>query len=52
MGDRQNEIPVDKLLLYFTIEPVERVQEVLAAFQEKRAFDDVFTRGLYYTGTN
>ena len=51
MGDRPKALAVDVGTLYFTIEPAERVAQVLRMFQAGEPFDEEFTRGLYFRGT-
>ena len=48
LGDRLREVPADLAVAAFTIEPRERVSEVLQLLTQGRAFDGEFTRGLYY----
>lgn len=52
MGDKQEQIPTDRLIAYFTVESRQRVAAVLAQLAAQKPFDGEFTRGLYYKGTN
>ena len=49
MGDRLTEMPVDLAVAAFTLEPADRVEEVLTRLFHQQPFDGEFTRGLYYT---
>ena len=49
MGDRLTEMPVDLAVAAFTLEPADRVEEVLTHLFHQQPFDGEFTRGLYYT---
>ena len=49
MGDRLTEMPVDLAVATFTLEPADRVEEVLTRLFHQQPFDGEFTRGLYYT---
>lgn len=51
MGDKQNELPAEILLLAFTIETQAQAGAVLSQFLSRRSFDGAFTRGLYFKGT-
>ena len=49
MGDRLNEIPnVDYLLLYFTNETQNEVEDVLNSYLRNKKFTGDYTRNLYY----
>ena len=48
MGDRPGELPVDLAVAAFTLEPAERVAQVLHLILQKQPFDGEFTRGLSY----
>lgn len=51
LADRKNELDgIDFQVLYFTDESPERVDEVIAAYQNGTSPDCDFTRGLYYRG--
>lgn len=50
-GDRRGALPAALPLLYFTMEPPERVRAVLEMFGAGAPFDGAFTRGLYEKGT-
>ena len=52
MGDKQEQIPADVLTAYFTVETREQAAAILAQISAGKPFDDDFTRGLYYKGTN
>ena len=49
MGDRLTEMPVDLAVAAFTLEPADRVEDVLTHLFHQQPFDGEFTRGLYYT---
>ena len=49
MGERLTEMPVDLAVAAFTLEPADRVEEVLTRLFHQQPFDGEFTRGLYYT---
>ena len=49
MGDRLTEMPVDLAVAAFTLEPADRVEDVLTHLFHRQPFDGEFTRGLYYT---
>ena len=49
MGDRLTEMPVDLAVAAFTLEPADRVEEVLTLLFHQQPFVGEFTRGLYYT---
>ena len=49
MGDRLTEMPVNLAVAAFTLEPADRVEEVLTRLFHQQPFDGEFTRGLYYT---
>lgn len=48
MGDRQQEIPCDFLVLYFTNERPQWAVQVLKQMRAKRKCYEEYTRGLYY----
>lgn len=47
-ADRVKEIPADWMVLHFTIEPPERVEEVVRMALAQRAYDGKMTRGLLF----
>lgn len=51
MGDKQEQIPSDVIIAYFTIETRDRAEKVISLLLKGEAFDGEFTRGLYYKGT-
>ncbi len=52
LADRQEELQfLDFLILYFTSETPERVNEVISAYKNNLPPDTKHTRGLYYRGT-
>lgn len=48
MGDRLNEMPVDRVVAAFTLESASRAAQILERLFAGRSFDGEFTRGLYY----
>ena len=52
MGDKPAALPVDVGTAYFTTENAQRVAQVLQLLKRGNAFDNEFTRGLYFKGTN
>ena len=52
MGDKPDALAVDYGVAYFTDESPERAAQVLRLIQRKAPYDDEFTRGLYFKGTN
>lgn len=53
IADRRSEMTgLDFEVLYFTDEQADRVDEVLAAYEEGRAPDCEYTRGLYFRGVD
>ncbi|MCR4747811.1 MAG: U32 family peptidase [Clostridiales bacterium] len=51
LADRQADLKsIDFQLLYFSVEPPEKVSAVLSAFRDQDEPEGEFTRGLYYRG--
>ena len=52
MGDKPGALPVDYGVAYFTTESREEAGRVLDQIVRAQPFEDEFTRGLYFKGTN
>ena len=52
MGDKPGVLPVDYGVAYFTTESREEAGRVLDQIVRAQPFEDEFTRGLYFKGTN
>ena len=52
MGDKPGALPVDYGVAYFTTESREEAGRVLGQIVRAQPFEDEFTRGLYFKGTN
>ena len=52
MGDKPGVLPVDHGVAYFTTESREEAGRVLDQIVRAQPFEDEFTRGLYFKGTN
>ena len=52
MGDKPDALAADYGVAYFTDETADRAAAVLALLKSGRPYDDEFTRGLYFKGTN
>ncbi len=52
MGDKPGALAVDYGVAYFTIESKEQASDILEKIRVHAPFDDDFTRGLYFKGTN
>lgn len=50
MADRLQEVNCDFITLYFVQETQEQVEEIWHLFKQKKPFEKLFTRGLYYKG--
>lgn len=52
MGDKPGALAVDYGVAYFTMESREQAEEILNMIRARAPFEDDFTRGLYFKGTN
>ena len=52
MGDKPGALAVDYGVAYFTLESREEVAQILEMIRTHAPFEDDFTRGLYFKGTN
>ena len=52
MGDKPGALTVDYGVAYFTLESRERAAEILDKIRQHAPFEEDFTRGLYFKGTN
>lgn len=50
LADRKNEFNTDVLLLSFTDETKEEIEEILSSYKNSDKCKNLFTRGLYYRG--
>jgi putative protease len=52
MGDKADQMPTDYLTLYFTLETQQEAAQAIRRFCAGAPWEDAFTRGLYFKGTN